>query len=96
MALCACMGPQNGEPLCPCMMRAARGHLMTGKEPTMSDIPSITRPDERDLYIRMEALRLAKESYSSGFPDNESIIKTAREFETYLRGETSEPKSRAA
>ena len=53
----------------------------------MSDIPSITNPDQRDLYIRMEALRMAKECYSSGFPDNESIIKTAREFEAYLRGQ---------
>lgn len=24
---CMCMGPQNGEPLCPCLMRAARAHL---------------------------------------------------------------------
>lgn len=24
---CACLGPQNGEPLCPCLMRAARQHL---------------------------------------------------------------------
>lgn len=24
---CCCMGPQNGEPLCPCMMRAAAGWL---------------------------------------------------------------------
>lgn len=23
---CACMGPQNGEPLCPCRMREARAH----------------------------------------------------------------------
>ena len=23
VAPCACMGPQNGEPLCPCMMRTA-------------------------------------------------------------------------
>lgn len=25
--MCACMGPQNGEPLCPCQMRAARAHI---------------------------------------------------------------------
>lgn len=24
---CACLGPQNGEPLCPCQMRAAREYL---------------------------------------------------------------------
>lgn len=24
---CGCLGPQNGEPLCPCQMRAAREHL---------------------------------------------------------------------
>jgi hypothetical protein len=24
--MCACLGPQNGEPLCPCQMRAARRH----------------------------------------------------------------------
>lgn len=24
---CACLGPQNGEPLCPCQMQAARQHL---------------------------------------------------------------------
>jgi len=62
----------------------------------MSDIPSITRPDERDLYIRMEALRLAQASYPSGFSDPEGVVKSAREFETYLRGEISDPKSRAA
>lgn len=27
MTMCACMGPQRGEPLCPCAMRAARAHL---------------------------------------------------------------------
>jgi hypothetical protein len=27
MSTCYCMGPQNGEPLCPCQMRAARQHL---------------------------------------------------------------------
>lgn len=27
MSMCACMGPQNGEPLCPCQMRAARDYL---------------------------------------------------------------------
>jgi hypothetical protein len=30
MSMCACLGPQNGQPLCPCKMRAAeeyqRGH----------------------------------------------------------------------
>jgi hypothetical protein len=26
MATCMCSGPQNGEPLCPCRMRAAREH----------------------------------------------------------------------
>lgn len=24
--MCACMGPQNGEPLCPCKMRDIREH----------------------------------------------------------------------
>lgn len=24
MATCNCMGPQNGEPLCPCQMRSVR------------------------------------------------------------------------
>lgn len=24
---CACMGPQNGEPLCPCRMALARQHI---------------------------------------------------------------------
>lgn len=24
---CCCMGPQRGEPLCPCQMRAARQHF---------------------------------------------------------------------
>lgn len=28
MTMCACMGPQRGEPLCPCAMRAARAHLL--------------------------------------------------------------------
>lgn len=27
MSVCFCMGPQNGEPLCPCQMRAARSYL---------------------------------------------------------------------
>lgn len=27
MAACMCMGPQNGEPLCPCQMRAAMTHM---------------------------------------------------------------------
>lgn len=26
MSICACMGPQNGEPLCPCAMRAVKGY----------------------------------------------------------------------
>ena len=26
MTTCACMGPQRGEPLCPCMMRAVRAY----------------------------------------------------------------------
>jgi hypothetical protein len=26
MTTCFCLGPQNGEPLCPCQMRAAREH----------------------------------------------------------------------
>ena len=25
---CMCMGPQRGEPLCPCMMRAAQAHIV--------------------------------------------------------------------
>lgn len=25
MAMCNCMGPQNGQPLCPCQMRAVQG-----------------------------------------------------------------------
>lgn len=25
---CACMGPQRGEPLCPCAMQAARAHIV--------------------------------------------------------------------
>ena len=24
--MCACLGPQNGQPLCPCRMRAARDY----------------------------------------------------------------------
>ena len=27
---CNCMGPQNGDPLCPCQMAAARGYLFCG------------------------------------------------------------------
>lgn len=26
MSTCACLGPRNGEPLCPCKMRAVRAH----------------------------------------------------------------------
>lgn len=28
--MCACLGPQNGEPLCPCKMRAAREYMAPG------------------------------------------------------------------
>jgi len=27
MATCCCLGPQNGQPLCPCQMRAAEGWI---------------------------------------------------------------------
>lgn len=27
MATCHCLGPQNGQPLCPCQMAAAEGYL---------------------------------------------------------------------
>ena len=36
---CACMGPQNGEPLCPCHMAAARRYIQITKtriEPMIS------------------------------------------------------------
>lgn len=36
MANCCCLGPQNGEPLCPCQMRAARQHFGIPQQlPTM-------------------------------------------------------------
>lgn len=28
---CGCIGPQNGEPLCPCMMRARRIYKKDGR-----------------------------------------------------------------
>lgn len=37
---CACMGPQNGEPLCPCQMRVAREHISR-------EIPPILQPQAR-------------------------------------------------
>lgn len=36
---CACLGPQNGEPLCPCRMRAARDHFRI-PEPARTYWPS--------------------------------------------------------
>lgn len=39
MSACACMGPQKGEPLCPCQMRAAREHLMRELPPIMQPQP---------------------------------------------------------
>lgn len=40
MSMCACMGPQNGEPLCPCQMRAAREYLGNHPQPVQ---PILTR-----------------------------------------------------
>ncbi len=40
-ATCACIGPQNGEPLCPCQMRAARSYL-DRPPPRLQDL--MTRP----------------------------------------------------
>lgn len=33
--MCACMGPQNGEPLCPCQMRLARQHFHIDPAPLL-------------------------------------------------------------
>lgn len=41
---------------------------------------------ERDLIIRMESLRMAQEIHPNGVEDAETIIKAAREFEAYIRG----------
>lgn len=59
MATCNCMGPQNGQPLCPCQMRAAQGwenaaligssKLVGEFEPTWQPID--TAPQEDGSWI---------------------------------------------
>lgn len=50
MALCACMGPQGSDPLCPCQMRAA------GREPT-----PIWKPGDKEKLQRAMEVLLERE-----------------------------------
>lgn len=42
---CCCLGPQNGEPLCPCQMSAARCALGVG-QPLKPFVPIKSRWDD--------------------------------------------------
>jgi hypothetical protein len=48
---CACLGPQNGEPLCPCRMRAARAHFGTHE---VWQMPRKVEPIKIPISLLME------------------------------------------
>ena len=58
---CMCMGPQRGEPLCPCMMRAARQHIMGGTYMPSFVSGGVDDPhaDHDDTYLNDGEVRCA-------------------------------------
>lgn len=59
MVTCNCLGPQNGEPLCPCQMRAASGYLAGAAPLAASRSFTFTTPNPDDR-IRAFAEELRK------------------------------------
>lgn len=53
MSMCSCLGPQNGEPLCPCRMRAAEFYL-TRKPAGSYHTGELSSDEVRGLFDQLE------------------------------------------
>ena len=62
MSACNCMGPQNGEPLCPCMMKDVK--IIDGRYVKTEDLgpaPSgVNRVENSSFYRREGKLKLCR------------------------------------
>lgn len=53
---CCCLGPQNGEPLCPCQMRSAGAYI----EQRWSSPPSLSRYTDAEISAEHHRRMIAK------------------------------------
>jgi hypothetical protein len=91
MSTCYCMGPQNGEPLCPCQMRAARQHLnVPTAPPWLRTQRSSGRPHLQSVDRMPEGLarlRPLLRRSADGYPLGQGGMGSARRAQAHQRGE---------
>lgn len=69
MTTCNCLGPQNGEPLCPCQMAATRGYFSTDPRVIISDSRDAEIERLRNETMNQRAILLAL--YNAAFASND-------------------------
>lgn len=82
MSACNCLGPQNGEPLCPCQMNAARSHIDQWRGLTAADVIDVITGKRSRRKPLPPAGSTAKDWFAYFFDDEQHadiILKALRE-----------------
>ena len=72
--MCGCIGPQNGEPLCPCMMRGVV--IRDGRYVRVEDLGPVKEGIPRNFAAEMNALQSGMNSFKG--PNVEAGMRIAR------------------
>lgn len=83
---CNCMGPQNGEPFCPCMMRRLGVIKQNGRwiEPTKDLGPVVEGIDIDDFFRRKKVMPFSKPTPCTAVDHNAPMHLYVPPGETYI------------